>query len=323
MTGAVIFTNCDLTDRSSVARASQAIDIYVEMGLSVDVILVGNECRSEFPRWLTERIRNFASIPQPEDGQIPPEVGKALWQSIEEDRYSICHCSTGEIDIPWELAKCRVLECGADGAHIGEWDVVLAETEPARASISGTDAEKLRLPFRPPHLYLDAGGRKIGWIGQWSRSRVEAWSDVLTCLSQNGVDPIDGILLSGPGATKVAIPDNLIHRVAVGSADVHPSALGLAIAAGDMLEGDHRIAATYLMLGRPVVITPAAADIHDGRWHLPTPNDPIDIVSTILEWVEDRSGLNNSTQSTKLAYQHDLDAMTVHIEQLISARIRE
>ncbi len=321
MSGAVVFADCDLADRSSIARTSQVIDIYAEMGLSVDLVLISDDDGAKLPATLSERARNFASLPRPENGLIPAAVGKALWQSNEEDVYSICHCSSGDIGIPWEVAKCRVVECGAKGAHIGEWDIILAETELERASISGTDAEKLRLPFRPPHLRLDAGGRKIGWIGPWSQSRVDAWSAVLASLSQNGVDPADGILLSGPFATGVAIPDNLIHRVAVGSASAHLSTLGLSIAAGDVLDQDHRIAATYLMLDRPVLITQAAADVHEGRWHLPTFDDPKDIVSAVLEWIEKPTALDDKTQSTKLAYQHDLDAMTAHIKRLISAKI--
>lgn len=322
MSGAIMFVDRDLNDRSSIARTAQVADIYAKMGLAVDLVLIGNEGQADLPRPLSDRIRNFASLPRPENGRISQTVISALWQTVNDQIYSICHCVNVGLDIPWKVAGCRVAEPGTRTAPAGDWDIVLAETEAARGSITGTDAERLRLPFRPMPVRLDAEGSKIGWIGGWSHRRIEAWSDVLAHLSRTGAEPVGALLLTGSGARDVSVPDNLVHRVAAGAGDAHPSVLGLAIAPGDELADDHRIAATRLMMDKPILITSDAADVHEGRWHLPTPGEPGEIVRMIFDWVKDPTLLKQQTQSTRLAYLQDLDAMTAHIAGQISSRIR-
>ena len=112
MYAAIMFVDRDLNDRSSVARTAQVADIYAKMGLAVDLVLIGNDARIDLPRTLSDRIRNFASLQRPENGRISQTVISALWQTVNDQIYSICHCVNVGLDTPWKVAGCRVAEPG-------------------------------------------------------------------------------------------------------------------------------------------------------------------------------------------------------------------
>ena len=289
-------------------RIAQVRDLLGTLGLAVDLVVVGGDGDQVGSGW-----RRIGFLP----GDAGDELGAFLDALNDGARYAICHLHG--VALPASLADVRTAEASWTGE--AEADLWFASDEAERAACADLGRRAVRLPVRAVRPGPAVDGVMFGWSGDWPPERREDVTAILDELARAGADPAGGIVLAGPGADGVVVPDNLARHVLVLERCVPPATPGLGLAPGPLSPADHRTIADLVGMGRPVLIDAAAAGAFEGRWRLPVADGPAGFAALVGHWVADRSAFRTPMAATQRTFARDLEAMTRHVAEELAAMI--
>ena len=320
MTAAVILVRGDV-DRMEWLRVRQIHALYSGLGLLVDLVMVGADQSAGLLGPADRRFRRFASLRH----SAWDSGGRGLAEFLDvlnsRERYLIAHfqgLSTPEGRVPADfvVAEPAVLDRSLNA------DLYIAEVEEKRTALAARSVVALRMPFDPGADRSAVQGQAIGWIGDWPELRVDQVQETLVRLSRHGVYLSTGIVLMGPGADCVSVPDNLQQWTTVDQRQGHFSVLGLAIAPGPLATREYRIIAQLIASNRPVLLSRDGAEWFEDRWSLPIVNTADDLLKSVETWIGRRDAFSAALRKTRMSYFRDLMDMTRYVSREIKSGLK-
>lgn len=236
---------------------------------------------------------------------------------------ALADLTAGGVLVTWEPDLAALAQVPPPGFRPG---LILTATDRLRDRCLPLGAEVIRfpeeIPATPPPRPASQGF--AGWAGRWDAALAEAWRGLLYQMSVNSVLPSCRLLLLGPGAARVGMPENplrILRRETVSA--TASAALDVAILPeggeyarrGEMLE--------TLARGTPVLCLRAAAEDFSDRWRLPVAADLAGLARLIGEllphWPGDapHDDLTRGVAETRREILRDLTVM----EEVIRARL--
>lgn len=319
MSGVAVLVAC-VGDGKPVetARVEQVRRLWRRLGLAVDLVLVTSGRSASMPPIDVARFRQFGCLPD----HVLAAGGDCLDRFLVGMNLGAPYTAAHLVDLeerPSPRAAGVLISEGSGAALAVRGDLVLTRTEDHRAALAGAGCRAVRLPLDgvPPGPAIH--GRAVGWIGDWSPGRVRSWGEALHRLSRLGMDLSGGIVLCGPGAAAIAIPDNLARVVCKGPGKGHLSVLGLLVAPDPPLGSDAAVVSGALALGLPVLLGPQGAGAYEDRWHLPVIGSADGLCDLIAAWSADPQVFRGAVIETRRAFERDLAAMTDHVLDEVEA----
>lgn len=312
MSVAVVIAAIGDGDPVEMERLDQSRDLWRRLGMAVDLLLVSADQGARFPPIHMSMFRRIGSIRGGVMSRDRSSLNQLLLRMNDGAPYAAAHgIGIGMRPAP-SAAGVFVAETSGTGPA-GFADLVLARTEEQRVAVATAGCRAVRLPLRRSRPGPALRGRAVGWIGNWSPDRVAAWNRILCRWSRQGADPSEGIVLCGPGAEGIAIPDNLAHRTCTGPTIGHLSVLSLLAAPDPPVAADYTVISTALSLRRPVLVGPRGAEIYDDRWRLPVFDGAEGLCELVAAWSVNDQVFASRLDATRQAFERDLAAMTDHV----------